>query len=353
MVMATFQRIDTDGVKRDRPIADVVARYGIDLRRRGRSLIGRCPFHADAGRPNLHVYPETESFYCFRCGVGGDVITFVEMIEGIDFREAVTRLLGDVPSALGPRPEAIRLNRRRARRAQWGAEEWDCLAAAVELYHNRLLTDGAALRYVERRGIGRETVEQCQVGYAAGGELASYLRWRGVPIRAALRTGLMRRGGDEILAGRIVLPETRGRRTIWLVGRTIAEDGDPKYLGLPGTRRILGWERASQERVVCVVEGAFDWLTLQQWGVPSLALLGTHVRPATIEALRRFDRVYLSLDGDVAGREATERLARALGPVAVQVELSGVKDVADLATSSVGEIAFRSALQVADRALAA
>jgi DNA primase len=351
--MAPVQRVNTDGLKQDRPIADVVSGYGIELRRCGRSLIGRCPFHADAGRPNLHVYPRTESFYCFRCGVGGDAITFVERIEGIGFREAVTRLLGGASVAAYPRPEAIRLSPRRAGRTAWGAEEWTCLAAAVELYHNQLLTDGFALRYVQQRGIDRETLERCQVGYAAGGELTSYLRWRGIPIQAARRTGLIRRGGDEVMAGRIVVPEVRGRRTIWLVGRTIADDGTPKYLGLPGTRRVLGWEHASHERVVCVVEGAFDWLTLQQWQIPSLAILGTHVRPATIEALKRFDRVYLSLDGDDAGREATERMVRALGPAAVPVELSGVKDVADLATSPVGETAFRRALEVADRALAA
>jgi DNA primase len=155
------------------------------------------------------------------------------------------------------------------------------------------------------------------------------------------------------MAGRIVVPEIRGQRAVWLVGRTIDDNGVPKYLGLPGNRRLLGWDRVARERTVCVVEGAFDWLTLQQWRVPSLALLGTHVRPETVEALRRFDRVYLSLDGDAAGREATERLVQAVGPSAVPVELSGVKDVANLATRCDGAAAFRRAIQFADRALAA
>src|SRR5690606_37000357 len=86
--------VDTDALKRSRPIADVVASYGIDLRRVGRTLVGRCPFHTDSGRPNLYVYPATDSFYCFRCGIGGDAITFVEQSDGVTFLEAVERLGG-------------------------------------------------------------------------------------------------------------------------------------------------------------------------------------------------------------------------------------------------------------------
>jgi DNA primase len=351
--MASLQRIDTDALKQDRPIADVVARYGIDLRRSGRGLVGRCPFHTDNGRPNLYVYPATDSFYCFRCGVGGDAITFVERIESVGFREAVTRLLGGASSAPVRRPAALWPTRHRNFPTPWGADEWACLEAAVELYHNRLLTESRALYYIARRGLVRETLENCHVGYAAGDELATYLRWRGVPIRSALRTGLIRRGGDEAMAGRIVIPEIRRHRTIWLVGRTIDDDHAPRYLGLPGSRRILGWDRACLERTVCLVEGAFDWLTLQQWGVPSLALLGTHVRPATVEALRRFDRVYLTLDSDAAGREATDRIARALGPAALPVLLTGVKDVAELATRPDGAAHFRETIDASDRALAA
>ena len=190
--MSGIRRVDTDGPEASRPIADVVASYGIELRSSGRTLVGRCPFHTDGGRPNLYVYPTTESFYCFRCGIGGDVITFVEKIEGIDFRSAVTRLTGADLSVRERQSPSLPLRRRRTSSTPWGPDEWACLAAAVELYHNRLLTDPRALAYVERRGLQRETLERCRVGYVAGDELASYLRWRGVPIQAARRTGLLR-----------------------------------------------------------------------------------------------------------------------------------------------------------------
>jgi DNA primase len=351
--MSAIRRIDTAELKRRRPIIDVVASYGIDLRPRGRTAVGRCPFHADGGRPNLYVYLATDSFFCFRCGVGGDAITFVERIEGIAFRDAVDRLTGTDLSAVTPRLPSVRMRRRQPRSAPWGHDEWACVAAAVELYHNRLLTDMRALGYVERRGLERETLKRYRVGYAAGDELASYLRWRRVPIQSARRTGLLRSSGDELMAGRIVIPEIRAGRPIWLIGREIEDGAGPKYLGQPGPRRLLGWDAASRERSICVVEGAFDWLTLQQWRVPSVALLGTHVQPATIQALRRFQQVHLVLDADPAGLEATGRLLQALGPVAVQVSLDGVKDVADLATHPDGAARFSRAIRRATQASAA
>src|SRR5512133_2794397 len=85
-------QIDTEALKRAYSIAEVVARYGIDLRPSGRTLIGRCPFHDDGGRPNLHVYESSSSWYCYRCAIGGDVISFVERIEHVGFREAVERI---------------------------------------------------------------------------------------------------------------------------------------------------------------------------------------------------------------------------------------------------------------------
>lgn len=346
-------RIDTDALKRSRPITEIVASYGIGLRRTGRTLVGRCPFHADSGRPNLYIYPATDSFYCFRCGVGGDAITFVQQADGVTFLEAVERIGGSEAKIQerSPVPCVRRYPRRPS--SSWGPDDWACLAAAVELYHNRLLSDSQALSYVEGRGLESGTVERYQVGYAAGDELAAYLRWRRIPTQAALRTGLLRRGGDESMAGRVVVPEIRGARPVWLIGRTLAEDNAPKYLGLPGTRRLLGWEVASSEQTVHVVEGVFDWLTLRQWNVPALALLGTHIRPAMVEALRRFEHVFLALDGDTAGREATQRLLDELGPIAMPVTLPGVKDVAELAARPDGAAYFSRSVTAASHAVAA
>src|SRR5690242_3979008 len=89
--------VDTAAIRADYPVATVVERYGIALHPIGRALVGRCPFHRDQGRPNLHVYADTASWYCYRCGAGGDVIDFVKRIENLGFRTAVARLVGDSP----------------------------------------------------------------------------------------------------------------------------------------------------------------------------------------------------------------------------------------------------------------
>jgi DNA primase len=350
-------RIDTGQVKRAHPVEEIVCRYGIELRPVGRALVGRCPFHVDGGRPNLHVYPGNASWYCYRCASGGDVISFVMRLEGIGFRDAVARLDGG-PFSTSPTPPrpSKRARVRRARPTVRGAAERACLAAAVELYHNRLLADPAALAYVAGRGLERSTLERCRVGYATGDELAAYLRWRRLPAPAAVRVGLLGRDGREFLAGRVVVPEVRRGEPVWLVGRTVEDTGGgPKYLGLPGAKPLLGWEMAPGSPTLILVEGVFDWLTLVQWGFPSLALVGTRVRPDALRALgARFERVYLALDADDAGGEAAAALARALGPRATMVRLpDGVKDVAELAPRPDGRALFAAALRPEARALAA
>jgi hypothetical protein len=123
------------------------------------------------------------------------------------------------------------------------------LAAATELYANRLPTDEPALAYMARRGFRRDILEQYRVGYASGDELVAYLRWRRLPIGAALRTGLLTQDGRETLAGRVTLVELRDGRPIWLIGRVLADPGcerkneGPSYLGLPGAKPCLDGRR--------------------------------------------------------------------------------------------------------------
>ena len=349
-----IHRTEIDAIKRTRPIADVITGYGIDLRPSGRALVGRCPFHPDGGRPNLHVYPASASFYCFRCAAGGDVFSFIQRIEGVDFLTAVERVDGRgscraaLPN-LPARPPSSSHRGRTAGRMEWGPDERACLAAAVELYQNRLLGDCTALAYVAERGIDQRTIERCRLGYAAGGELPAYLRWRRLPVQAAMRIGLLGHGGRETMAGRVVVPEIRAGQPIWMVGRTADPSADgPRYLGLPGRKPLLGWESARGSRTVFVVEGPFDWLTLRSWDLPALALVGTHVRPAALHALTHFERIYLTLDNDDAGQAAAGAINAALGNRAMSIQLPGVKDVADLAVLPDGRAVFARAVQEAE-----
>ncbi|MBN9492596.1 DNA primase, partial [bacterium] len=90
---------DTDSIRRDHPIADVAVASGLQLRPIGGRLTGVCPFHGDT-RPSLLVYPATQSYYCFGCGAGGDVIDFVARLHKVDFKEAVEMLSGAAPVAV-------------------------------------------------------------------------------------------------------------------------------------------------------------------------------------------------------------------------------------------------------------
>jgi DNA primase len=346
--------IDTDALKREHPVEAVITGYGVELRPSGRALVGRCPFHIDGGRPNLHVYPDGRNWFCYRCGIGGDVITFIRRMEGLGFREAVDRLYGNWVSSRNVTLRPIGLTKpRRTRANAWGRDEQACLAAAVELYNNRLLIDSDALHYLDERGIRGSILEERLLGYSGGDELTAYLRWRRLPTSAATRVGLLGRGGGETMAGRIVVPEIRSGQPIWLVGRTITRDVAPRYLGLPGRKPLLGWESASSEDEVYLVEGVFDYLVLRSWEYPALALVGTHVRPAVLDALQRFKHIYLVLDTDEAGRKASHELARVLGSRATEVILPDVKDVAELAPKTDGHAIFARALQQSELAAAA
>ena len=214
------------------------------------------------------------------------------------------------------------------------------LAAAVDVYHAALLTDPAALAYLHGRGLSLDTLRRYHLGYVQGNELLPYLRQQGLSLAAARRVGLLRHD-HEFLHGRIVIPAFQDGQPLWLIGRALHCNANaPRYLGLPGVKPLLGWDEACGEREVYLVEGPFDWLTLRQWGLPAVALVGTHAAPEALQVLAHFARVYLALDNDDAGHAATETLLMRLGRRAVVVHLHDVKDVADLAPQPDGRERF-------------
>ena len=367
----SLARVDVAALKRNALIEEVVGRYGVELRSAGRALVGRCPFHDDQGRANLYIYPDTDSYYCYRCNVGGDAIDFVERIEHVDFRGAVERLSGrwrTTTSAARMSQRHAALPRRgphndraagtndpaasdRAGTAEAGqahdVAERACLAAAVELYENQLRAETRGREYIEARGLHWSTAARFRLGYAGAQELADFLRWRRPSLAAARRAGLLTADGREVLAGRIVVPEIRDGDVYWLIGRAIDPDMEPRYLGLRGKKPLLGWEAAGKAPAIVLVEGVFDVLVLHQWEIPALALVGTHARPDIMASLARFERVYVALDRDDAGAAATATLLLELGPRAVPVTLPaipGVKDVADLALLPDGQRLFARVL---------
>jgi DNA primase len=278
----------------------------------------------------------------------------VQRIEGLTFRDAAALLAQhNAPRAalMGRRNRRGSVSPKRPSTIALNDDESRVLAAATDLYAGRLLNDAPALEYLANRGFSRAVVERFRLGYSSGYELRSYLRWRRLPVSAAIRIGLIRKNGREFMEGRITIAEFRGRQPIWMIGRllesTTAQDVPerPKYLGLPGPKPLLGWDAASDRSSVIVVEGPIDLLTLRMWSVPGVALTGSAPSHDTLSLLKAFDLVYLALDRDKAGRQATKRLQNEIGARAVCVELpKGVKDVAELAPLVDGEDMFRQAL---------
>ena len=331
---------DIDSIKRRNPIEAVVSGHGVALRPSGAHLVGRCPFHQDE-HPSLVVYPETASFFCFGCQVGGDVIDFVRRADGLSFREALEHLSDGGPPPPRPNPgPAERLS----------LDDRMILTAACGVYHETLLRTPKALQYLEERAIAMPVVRRCRLGYSAGHALRPYLRRRRLSLRRASQMGLLWPQGGETMAGRIVVPELRGAQCIWMLGRVLRDDREPKYRGLSLPKPILGWERVHGRPRIFVTEGAFDYLTGVSWGLAICALLGTQVRAERLAFLERARRVLIVFDNDGPGREAASVLAGRVGSRARVVELpEGVKDLNDLARQPGGRGTFFRLVKEADR----
>jgi len=333
---------DLQAIRAAHPIVDTVRAAGVELCQRGQRFVARCPFHRDTA-PSLTVYPDTESWYCYGCEVGGDVFEFVGRIRGVSFKEAAAALA----AGSAPLPANVTPLRPRAPRAL-SAGELEIVDTAVAFYERTLTTYPDVRAYITRRGLSLDTARSLRLGYAGRG-LAEHLRRSGFNLAAAERLGLVkwdRVGWREPLAGRVIVPDLdRTRRGTWLTGRTILRQR-LRYLNLEAPSPLLGMAhaRAFGVRAVVVVEGPFDWLTACEWRIPAVALAGTHLSPDALRQLSAFGRVYLALDADEPGRRATASIAEQLGERAVAVELPrGVHDLNELGQVEGGRDALRRA----------
>lgn len=334
---------DVLSIRRANPIAEVIANSGVELRKLGQRLTGRCPFHTDA-QPSLVVYPQDANYFCFGCSAGGDVIDFVGRVNGVGFKEAASLLSG---SSRDPRQcnETRVLESSDRFRAEVPTEaDVRVIEAAAKFYHDSLWCSPAALAYLAVRGIERRTARDCRIGFGAQG-LAQRLRRRGLSLEAAERVGLLC-GKRETMLGRIIVPDMNGGRPSWMTGRARGE-ATPRYMNLRLPTPLLGVGTVRDRGEVIVAEGVFDWLTLVQWGLPAIALLGTRISKHTVDALRRFKRVYIALDSDDAGRRASAEMASALAQAAIVELPPGVHDLNDLGRFASGRQVFERCLELA------
>ena len=338
--------VDIPALKARHPLGDTVEASGVRLRGRGRVRQGVCPFH-DESEGSFTVYADSERWYCFGCGLGGDVLDFIRQAENLSLPEAIQRLDG------GAYPAVTRLvPARRSRAAPLPPRDPAVLTAAARFYAGRLRRSPPGLTYLASRGVGLDAAFRLGLGYAPGSGLRQALESCGFSEKRLRDSGLFTERGAERFAGMVVVPDASGGLVRWLVGRALDPDVKPRFQALPGPKPVLGLARLGPAPLLAVVaEGVFDWLAIAGWGLPACAALGTQGVERVAAALRGCPRVFLAFDSDDAGLEATERLADLLGRRAAAVVAlpQGVGDVAELAALPHGRSAFLRLLALAAR----
>ena len=324
-------------------IEDVIGEY-VQLRRVGRNLKGLSPF-TDERTPSFMVSPEKQIWHDFSSGKGGDIFTFVMLVEGMDFRQSLEHLArkAGVDLSLFSRGDG-RTAKRRARARE-------ALKLAANFYQQNLVKNSAALEYaVKKRRLNRQTIGDFIIGYAPdqGDALTKALEKRGFSRRELADAGLVNRFGGDLFRGRLMvaLSDSSGE-VVGFTGRIIHDDPRaPKYLNTPQTllfdksRHIFGLYQAKEairkSDAAVIVEGNLDVVSSHQAGVKNVvATAGTAMTLQHLKALSRLaGRIRVAFDGDRAGVSATERAINLAQEIGVELEVvslpDGVKDPDEL-----------------------
>jgi DNA primase len=311
-----------DDIKANVDIVDLINSMGVGLRRSGRSFVGFCPFHPNTRTPAFHVYPDTQSFYCFGCHASGTVFDFVMRKQGLDFKGALELLAERAGIRLEPKNDIQRQeDARRARLLE--------INGVVTRYFNYVLLNlsrGAPGReYIAKRGINRDAIDAFQIGYSLDDwhHLFTYLHEKkGYSVEDIIAAGLAipgERGPYDRFRNRIIFPIRNIRGEVIGFGGRALGDAQPKYLNTPETPLFkksevlygldLARDAIRSTNQVIIVEGYVDVITAHQYGFRNVvAPLGTALSKAHINQLKRLtDQVYLALDADAAGQKATLR----------------------------------------------
>ena len=343
--MTAVAPVDIAALKSRHPLGAAVEAAGVELSGRGRVRQGACPFH-DEAHGSFTVYGDTERWWCFGCGAGGDVLDFVQRTEGVGLPEAIRRLETDGGCAVRSKATA----ERRFASVRFERDP-AALTVAARYYAGQLRRRPEAREYLAARGVGAGAAARLGLGYAPGSGLRSHLESAGFGAERLARSGLFTARGER-LAGMIVVPDADGGIARWMAGRAIEPGASHRFQALPGTKPVLGLARlGAAPSFVVLTEGLFDWVALAGWGLPACAALGTQGAERIAASLRGCGRAFLAFDADDAGRAAAEQLQGLLGRRAAPVTLpGGVSDAAELAALPGGRTAFMRALKAAARA---
>lgn len=324
-------------VRMKNDIVDVISGY-VKLQKKGANYFGLCPFHNEKS-PSFSVSPGKQMYYCFGCGAGGNVLTFVMEYENYTFQEALQSLADRAGVSL-PKMEYSRENREQAElRAR--LLEVNKLAANYFYYQLKQPQGKQGYDYFrEKRQLSDETIVRFGLGYAnkTSDDLYRYLREKGYEDSFLKETGLVtveERGGRDKFWNRVMFPIMDVNNRVIGFGGRVMGDGEPKYLNSPETRLFdksrnlygLNYARTSREKCMLICEGYLDVISLHQAGFSNaVASLGTAFTSQHAGILKRYtDQVILTYDSDGAGVKAALRAIPILRDAGISAKVLNMK----------------------------
>lgn len=344
-------------------IVDVVSRY-VQLKKSGANYFGLCPFHNEKS-PSFSVAPDKQIFHCFGCGVGGGVISFVMRAEGLEFRDAVAMLAGQVGMKL---PEEKRDPAAAHRRER----QLDLLRDAARFYYAQLWKpeNKPVQDYFFKRGLRKRTMDNFGLGYAPDSFFATMdaMQEKGYTKQELLDVGLVARNEKGNLydkfRNRVMFPIIDLRGQVIAFGGRVMDDSKPKYLNSPETsvfhkgRNLfaLNLARKSKADYFILAEGYMDVIALHQAGFDSaVASLGTALTDEQARLIARHtNTVVISYDADGAGQAAAQRAIDILKKADLTVKvlrIPGAKDPDELIREK-GPDAYRRLIEQSENHIA-
>ena len=341
-------------------IVDVISGY-VKLQRKGSNYFGLCPFHNEKS-PSFSVSPGKQMYYCFGCGAGGNVITFIMEYENYSFTEALNLLAERAGVALPKQeysPEA---------RAQEDLKknllEINKLAANYFYYQLKHPQGKAGYDYLKNRQLTDDTIRHFGLGFAnkTSDDLYRFLKDKGYPDSLLKETGLVtieERGAHDKFWNRVMFPILDVNNRVIGFGGRVMGDGTPKYLNSPETRLFdksrnlfgLNYARTSREKYMLICEGYMDVIAMHQAGFTnSVASLGTAFTSQHASLLKRYtDQVVLTYDSDGAGVKAALRAIPILKDVGMSVKVLDMRPYKDPDEfiKNLGADAFRQRIEEA------
>ncbi len=327
-------------VRMKNDIVDVISGY-VKLQKKGSNYFGLCPFHNEKS-PSFSVAPGKQMYYCFGCGAGGNVITFIMEYENYSFTEAL-QLLADRAGVTLPKEEYSKEAKAQAD-LRATLLEINKLAANYFYYQLGQPQGKIGYDYLRRRELSDETIRRFGLGFAnkTSDDLYQYLRKKGYNDAILKETGLVtieERGAHDKFWNRVMFPIMDINNRVIGFGGRVMGDGTPKYLNSPETKLFdksrnlygLNYARTSREKYILICEGYMDVIAMHQAGFTNaVASLGTAFTTQHAALLKRYTtQVILTYDSDGAGTKAALRAIPILKEVGMSIKVLNMEPYKD------------------------